>query len=67
MRPRLSERLVPATLVALVLAVVLMVIFDTTVTRILGVISIFAFIALGTFAIATPEFLNGDRDDEPRR
>ncbi len=58
----MNGRLVKATFVALALAVVLMIVFDATITRVLGVVSIFAFIALGTFAIATPEFLSGDRE-----
>ncbi|UJA20497.1 hypothetical protein HJD18_09950 [Thermoleophilia bacterium SCSIO 60948] len=65
-----ASRTLKATWVALALAVVLMIVFDATLTRIVGVTAIFAFIALGTFAIATPEFLEGDRDDsevEPER
>ena len=65
-----ASRTLKATWVALALAVVLMIVFEATLTRIIGVTAIFAFIVLGTFAIATPEFLEGDRDDgeaEPER
>lgn len=65
-----TSRTLKAAFVALSLAVVLMIVFDATVTRITGVIAIFAFIALGTFAVATPEFLEADQEDrepEPER
>ena len=40
--------------------VALMLVFDLTVTRIVGVLAMFAGIGLGVFAIATPEFTRGD-------
>lgn len=43
---------------------VLMIAFDATITRLLGVACIFAALALGVYAIATPEFLAADLDDE---
>ncbi len=56
-------RLLPATLVAAGIATVAMLLFDSTATRIVGVLGIFAFIVLGVFMIATPEHLSGDEDD----
>ncbi len=41
---------------AFTLGVALMLLFDSTTTRILGVALIFAGIALGAWSIATPEF-----------
>ena len=55
----------PVTLAALgagVLGALLLFAFDAWFTRALGVIGLFAFVAAGVFAIATPEFL--ERDDE---
>lgn len=49
------------------LGFVLMIAFDTTVTRLLGVACIFAALALGVAAIATPEFLSADAEDEDER
>jgi hypothetical protein len=51
--------LVPLLLVA---GVLLMVPFETTVTRVLGVAALVAFVVCGVFAIATPEYL--ERDDD---
>lgn len=42
--------------------VALMLIFDATLTRIAGVVLLLSGIALGAFAIATPEFTT---DDDP--
>jgi hypothetical protein len=42
-----------------VLGVVLMLVFDETLTRIAGVVLLLAGIGLGVFAIATPEFTEG--------
>jgi hypothetical protein len=41
----------------------LVLLVEAAIARILGVPLIFAGIALGVAAIATPEFLAGDRDD----
>jgi hypothetical protein len=40
-----------------VVGVVLMIFFDTTITRILGVAGLFGFIAFGVWAIADPDLL----------
>jgi hypothetical protein len=50
--------LVPAWLVA---GVALMIPFEATITRILGVLLLFAFIVGGLFLIAAPRFLERDR------
>ncbi|CAN5607820.1 hypothetical protein BH10ACT11_BH10ACT11_08470 [soil metagenome] len=42
---------------------VLMIGFDATITRLLGVACIFGALALGVAAIATPEFLEEDLDE----
>jgi hypothetical protein len=59
-----ESRLLRATLASFVLGIVLMLAFNVTVTRILGVALIILFISLGTFTIATPEYLSGDDDRE---
>jgi hypothetical protein len=41
----------------------LVLLLDAGIARIIGVPLIFAGIALGVAAIATPDFLAGDRDD----
>jgi hypothetical protein len=51
-------RLWPALLVV---GVALMVPFESTITRILGIAALIAFVVVGVFVIATPAFL--DRDD----
>jgi hypothetical protein len=50
--------LVPACLVA---GLALMIPFEATITRIPGVLLLFAFIVGGLFLIAEPRFLAGDR------
>jgi hypothetical protein len=44
----------------LVAGLVLMIGFEATVTRVLGVLALFAFIVLGVFLIADPELLDSD-------
>jgi hypothetical protein len=46
----------------LVAGLVLMIGFDAAITRVLGVLLLFAFIVTGVFLIADPEFLGGDDD-----
>jgi hypothetical protein len=48
-----------AAAAAFILGAALMLAFDTTITRILGVILLLTGIGLGVFAIATPEFTEG--------
>ena len=45
-----------------IVGVVLMIGFEHTITRVLGVAGLLGFIAFGVFAIADPEVLG--RDDE---
>ena len=47
------------------IGVPLMLIFDHPLTRIVGVLGLFAFIAAGVFAIASPEFLAADDEERP--
>ena len=47
---------------ALVVTLVLMLVFENTVTRIVGVVAMFAFIVSGVFLIASPAFLEGEEE-----
>jgi hypothetical protein len=49
-------------LVCLVGGLALMLGFEHTLTRIVGVLALFAFIVTGVFLIADPEFLGRDDD-----
>jgi hypothetical protein len=49
--------------VLLVLGLALMIPFEATLTRILGVACLVAFVVVGLFALATPELVGGDDDD----
>jgi hypothetical protein len=49
---------------AFVLGVALMIPFEYTITRILGVALLFGSIVGGVFAIASPELLSDDDPDE---
>lgn len=53
----MERRLTAAAITAFVLGVALMIPFEATITRIVGVVFCFAFIVLGVFAIANPERL----------
>jgi hypothetical protein len=53
-------RLPVLALAAFVLGVALMIPFEYTITRILGVALLFCAIVAGVFAIATPELLSED-------
>jgi preprotein translocase subunit SecD len=52
-----------AAIAAGVLGVLLMIPFEAWYTRALGVLALFAFIVAGVFAIASPGFLEEDRED----
>jgi hypothetical protein len=54
-------------LACFVIGALLVFLVEAAVARIIGVPLMFAGIALGVAAIATPEFLAGDRVDETRR
>jgi hypothetical protein len=45
-----------------VVGVVLMVGFEATLTRVVGVALLFAFIVSGVFLVADPEFLTAEED-----
>jgi Ca2+/Na+ antiporter len=47
-----------------VIGVVLMVPFDRWFTRLAGMTFLVAFVVVGLFVIATPEFLAGDAEDD---
>jgi hypothetical protein len=49
-------------LASLAVGLVLMLLFEATVTRIVGVTALFAFIVSGVFLIADPAFLGADED-----
>ena len=49
-------------LACLVVATILMVVFEHTFTRVLGVAGLVAFIVVGVFALASPERLE-DQDE----
>jgi uncharacterized membrane protein YphA (DoxX/SURF4 family) len=57
--PPLLPLLVAGSLVA---GLALMIPFETTITRILGVVLLFAFMVGALFAIAEPRFLDRDRE-----
>jgi hypothetical protein len=58
------RRLAAATAGAFLLGVAFMIPFEYTVTRILGVISLAAFVVLGMRLVAAPAFLERDRAEE---
>jgi hypothetical protein len=47
---------------SLVVGVALMIPFEATITRILGVVALFTFIVSGVFLIADPAWLDRDQD-----
>ena len=49
-------------LASLAVGLVLMLLFEATLTRIVGVTALFAFIVSGVFLIADPAFLGADED-----
>jgi energy-converting hydrogenase Eha subunit C len=51
-------------LACLVIGALLVLLVDTPVARIVGVPLMFAGLVLGVAAIATPDFLAGDRDSD---
>jgi hypothetical protein len=56
------SRRLAACLVCLVAGLGLMLFSELTVTRVLGVLALFAFVVIGVFTIADPEFLARDDD-----
>jgi hypothetical protein len=58
------KRLPLFALGAFVLGVALMIPFEYALTRIVGIAALFAAIVAGVFAIASPELLGSEQDDE---
>jgi hypothetical protein len=56
----MRDRLGAFTLAALVVALVLNLLFEHTLTRVVGVVAMFAFIVAGVFLIASPRFLDAE-------
>ena len=50
-------RWLPLMLGCLAVGLVLMLAFESAVTRLLGVLALFAFIVIGVFLVADPAFL----------
>jgi hypothetical protein len=59
-----GRRLEIAALAAGAVGTVVMVGFESTIPRIIGVALMLSFIVLGVFAIATPEYLEADPESE---
>lgn len=59
---RRSGPLLPVVVGCLVAGLALMILFEATITRVLGVGLLFAFIVGALFLIAEPKFLEDDRD-----
>ena len=56
----MRNRLGAFTLAALVVALVFMLLFESTITRIVGVASMLAFIVAGVFLVASPGFIDAE-------
>jgi len=57
-------RWLPVMLGCLVVGLALMLAFESAVTRLLGVLALFAFIVVGVFLIADPVFLAEEEEEE---
>lgn len=55
--------LVAATLAAFVLGAGLLVVFEKALTLAAGIVLLFAFVVLGVFTIASPEYLAREPDE----
>jgi hypothetical protein len=69
--PARTARAVPA-LVLLAVGAITMVVFESTLTRVIGVLALVGFVIAGVFAIADPRWLAsapelGDTDASPSR
>jgi hypothetical protein len=56
-------RWLPVMLGCLVAGLALMLIFESAISRVLGVLALFAFIVIGVFVIADPAFLAEDEEE----
>jgi preprotein translocase subunit SecD len=59
---RRRDPLAIVALIAVVVGFVLLVAFDAWFTRLLGVLALFAFVAAGVFAIASPALLEQEEE-----
>ena len=48
----------------LVVGMGLMLVFESALSRVVGLLALFAFIVIGVFLIADPEFLGSEEEDE---
>ena len=60
-----EKRLTTIAIACFVLGVALMIPFEATITRVLGVLAMAAFIVIGLFAIAQPARLGEEPGDDP--
>ena len=58
----MSRRRAALPLACFVAGVVLMIGFEATITRVLGVAALFGFVVSGVFAIADPDALGDDEE-----
>jgi 4-amino-4-deoxy-L-arabinose transferase-like glycosyltransferase len=65
MSARRRPPLVPSALACFAIGAGLLLAFDKAVTLALGIVLLLAFIVLGVFAIASPEYLAREPDDPP--
>ncbi len=63
---RPKGRLVNFVLASLAVTVVFMIVFHSTITRIIGVTAMVAFIVGGVFLVASPSFLSDVPEEEER-
>jgi hypothetical protein len=56
------KRGVALMLASLAVGLVLMIGFEAALTRVVGVLALFAFIVIGVFLIADPAFLDAEED-----
>ncbi len=63
---RPKGRLVNFVLASLAVTLVFMIVFHATITRIIGVTAMVAFIVGGVFLVASPSFLSGVPEEEER-
>jgi hypothetical protein len=61
--PRGHEPSALPALAALAVGALLLIVFDEWFTRLLGVLALFAFIAAGVFAVASPAFLEHEEEE----
>ena len=59
-----KQALMAVMLGCLAVGMVVMLVFDSAIARVVGVLALFAFIVMGVFLIADPEFLAAEDDEE---